>query len=188
MISKGAKTAILAVLIASLIFLSFLMENQIRTVRERSGTNDALVSPADIALTDLTVYQTRKGSVEWKIHAQSAEWFERENRVDITRARAEMNSVSGRTVRFAGERGAIDTQTYDFTLDNAGEDLQVDVGDGYTLQTKSLEWTNRDREIRSDQPVRIIGPDFSADGDGFRFDAGGERLTVRGGVDVRFRR
>jgi LPS export ABC transporter protein LptC len=188
MITKGAKLVILAILAVSLIFLSFLMESQIRNVRERTGPSEGFVSPADIALTDLTVYQTRKGSVEWQIQARSAEWFEREHRVDLSRARAEMHSEPGRTIRFAGDRGAIDTRSYDFTLANDGEDLRVDLGDGYSIMTRSLEWSNRDGEVHSDHPVRILGPEFTADGKGFRFNAGKEELTLRGGVDVRFSR
>ena len=178
----------MAVLIASLMLLSFLLRKQIRNSREPFEIQNEFNTRADIALKDLTIYQTQKGAVEWEIHAQSAEWFDQENRVAISRARAGMTARPGLEIRFAGDRGTVNTRSYDFTLANDQEDMKVEMSNGYTILTKALQWNNRDREIRSNDPVRIIGPDFSISGSGFLFKAPDEELSILRNVHVRFDR
>ena len=103
----------------------------------------------------MTFIQTRRGEVEWEIHAKSAELFDDSKQTVVSDVRVFLKTEQGNEIRFHGDRGLIDIEQYDFTIENREDDMKVEIDNDYTILTRKLEWSNMKREMIADQPVRI---------------------------------
>jgi len=65
-----------------------------------------------------------------------------------------------------GEKGVLDTASKDFQITNQKDPIQVLMNRDYHLYTSTLDWINKTRQIRSDAPVRIQGPNLEIEGTG----------------------
>ena len=143
-----------------------------------------LISKADIEMDRFSLKQIRNGLVEWNIKADRAELFEERHEVSLSALQATLQAADGLQVRFSGDRGLFNTATHDFEIKQNDGDLNVSMNNGYTVQASSLTWKDRQREIVSEQPIRIMGQGLRIRGDQLIVKLENQQLTVNGDVHV----
>ncbi len=147
-------------------------------------SSKGLISKADIEMDRFSLKQIRNGSVEWDIKADRAELFEERHEVSLNAIQAILQTAEGLRVSFSGDRGLLNTGTHDFEIKKNEGDLNVSMNNGYTIQASSLTWKDRQREIVSEQPIRIIGQGLRIHGDQLIIKLENQQVTVHGDVHV----
>jgi LPS export ABC transporter protein LptC len=165
MISQTSKYLLVMLAVGSILLFAFLVTKHLGSNEKIYSTTKSLGS-ADITVKDLTFIQTRMGEMEWKILAESAEFFDEDKMAMISDANVFLKLTQGLEVQFSGDRGVINTEQQDFQIHNQQDDINVKLNNGYTILTRKLEWNNKRREISSDKKVRMLGPQFTIEGTG----------------------
>jgi LPS export ABC transporter protein LptC len=147
-------------------------------------SSSGLISKADIAMDRFTLKQIRNGAVEWDIMAQRAELFEDRHEVSLSGMQAVLQTTEGLRMSFSGDRGVLNTETHDFEIKENEGILTVSMNNGYVIEAPSLTWKDREREIGSEQPIRIIGQGLWIRGDHLIVKLENQQLMVNGDVHV----
>jgi LPS export ABC transporter protein LptC len=147
-------------------------------------SSKGLISKADIVMDNFSLKQVRNGLVEWDIKAEQAELFEERDEVSLSAIQATLQTAEGLRVSFSGDRGLLNTGTHDFEIKKNEGDLNVSMNNGYTIQASSLTWKDRQREIVSEQPIRIIGQGLRIRGDQLIIKLENQQLIINGDVHV----
>ncbi|MFQ5949470.1 MAG: LPS export ABC transporter periplasmic protein LptC [Nitrospiria bacterium] len=180
---QGSKAFILIWVVVSLFVLAFLLTKHVKN-QENSPMAVRPVTRADIGMKDLAFVQTRNGQIEWEIRAKSAQMFGQEHQVAITDAHIMLKTPQGWDIRFEGDEGTINTVSYDFKIENQREDIKVELSNGYTILTRVLEWQNQQREIRSDEPIKVLNPRFMIEGVGLLLNTLNQEFAILRDVHV----
>lgn len=147
-------------------------------------SSKGLIGKADIEMDRFSLKQIRDGLVEWDIKADRAELFEERQEVSLSAIQATLQTAEGLRVSFSGDEGILNTGTHDFKIKENEGDLNLSMNNGYTIQAPTLVWKDQQREIVSDQPVRIIGQGLRIQGDQLVVKLENQELTVNGDVHV----
>ena len=124
MISPVAKVFLLILVMVSILTFGILLIQHFNNEEEIRVSKQSL-KEADITVIDFTFIQTRRGEVEWEIHAKSAELFDESRQTVISDVRVLLKTKQGGEVRFHGDRGLIDIDQYDFTVENREDDMSL---------------------------------------------------------------
>lgn len=117
-----------------------------------------MLSEADVGVADFKFYQVRDGRLEWQIRARKADVYEQEHTVFLKDITLILKTLQGFTVTFDGEEGKLNTETGDFFLRKAQEDIKIHFSNGYDVKTNNINWNEERREISTESPVEITGP------------------------------
>jgi LPS export ABC transporter protein LptC len=169
----------------SILLFSILVTQHVGN-KETMYVSTKSLTRADIAIEDLTFTQTRRGEVEWKIWAKSAELFDDDQKTTITDAKVLLKMPQGLEIRFRGDKGMINIEQHDFQIQNQHEDINIEINNGYNILIRTLKWNNDRKEISSDQKVRILGPQFTIDGIGLSVRTLTQEMTVVQNVHATF--
>ena len=142
------------------------------------------ITKADIGIQGLSFTQTRMGEMEWEIKAKSAEMFELEHLAAFTDVHVLLRTPQGLEISFDGDRGTINTDNHDFKVENEKSEIKVQMNNGYTALTRALVWRDKEREIDSNQPVRIFGPRLTINGVGMLIKTSSQEFTITKDVHV----
>jgi lipopolysaccharide export system protein LptC len=83
-----------------------------------------------------------------------------------------------------GEEGTLDTATKNFRLVNRRAPIVVETKSGYTIYTNHLVWMDQAREIRTEDPVRMVGHGLEVKGQGLLGRMESEEFEVLQDVHV----
>jgi LPS export ABC transporter protein LptC len=171
----------------SILILAFLLKPDFTGQQNAYFVSDPITT-ADIGIRDLSFIQTRSGEVEWNITARSAELFESEHRTILEDAHVVLHTPEDLQITFEGDQGIFDTDSHDFKIEDEDGEIKLEITNGYTILTKELEWRDRDRVIRTSQPVKISGPWFVIDGVGLTIETLSQEFIINEGVHVTLNR
>lgn len=158
----------------------------VRGIREQGAapSQGGLISRADIEMEDLHLNQLRDGQRIWSIQAENAVLYDDRNEIVLNNLSATILTADGFNIEFSGDRGRFDTKTQDFEVEKREGELDVQLGNGYTLRTLSLRWVNQDQEVVSVFPVSILSPGFRIQGRGMTADLKTQQFMIREDVRV----
>ena len=74
--------------------------------------------------------------------------------------------LQGKELTVHGDEGTLNTETKNFLLSNRSAPLVIYTQSGYIIYTNHLAWTDQTREIRTQDPVRIVGNGLDVKGRG----------------------
>ncbi|HEX6727818.1 MAG TPA: LPS export ABC transporter periplasmic protein LptC, partial [Nitrospira sp.] len=94
------------------------------------------------------------------------------------------SGTEGDEVTVHGEEGTLDTATKNFRLTNRETPIVVKTRSGYTIYTNHLVWTDKAREIRTDDSVRMVGHGLEVRGQGLLGRMESEEFEVLQDVHV----
>ncbi len=151
-----------------MIFLSLLVFMSVKNVPREipQGVEGAVDDSADVALSGVAFVQTKDGMKDWELRAERAEFFEKDRTAQLSNIAIVMKTGSGDEMTLRGDRGSIDTDGNDFSINKENNPVSVQLRNGYTIQTDSLHWVSEERAIRTDDPVVIVGPGINIQGEG----------------------
>lgn len=147
-------------------FLAYLLFINADSVPTSQSAAPGAIERADAKISEFSFTQTKGDVVQWQVQAQSARLFEAEKRAHLSGVDVTLYGAQGKELTVSGDEGTLDTVTKNFMLMNRADPLVVQTSGGYTIYTNHLVWTDATREIRTDDPVRIVGNGLAVTGRG----------------------
>jgi lipopolysaccharide export system protein LptC len=165
-------------------FLAYLLLTNSTSVPNPTTTSPGAIDQADATISDFTFTQTKGETVQWQVQAQQARLFEQDKRALLQTVAVTLFGHQGKELTVTGEEGTLDTATKNFVLANRITPLVVETTSGYIIYTNHLAWTDRTREIRTQDPVRIVGHGLEVRGRGLLGHLDTEEFEVLEDVHV----
>src|SRR5262249_3650749 len=140
-------------------------------------------SAADLTVKEANIRE-ESGGVSWHLTAKQAMVFEQEGRTRLRDVIIEVQEPE-RSWKITGEEG---------DLFNARNDIEIRrhvvliSSDGLRLETEVLRWSNGDKRVWTDAPVKISHPIGVITGSGLDVRVAEETTTVTGRVRAIFER
>lgn len=142
------------------------------------------IEPADATISSFAFTQTKGDIVQWKVEAKQARLFEQDKRAVLNNVEVTLYGQSGKELTVVGEEGALDTESKNFVLANRTAPLVIETGNGYTIYTNHLTWTDSTKILQTDDAVRIVGNGLEITGRGLLGHMDSEEFEVLENVHV----
>lgn len=152
-----------AILASSLAYLLLTRSESVSTPQVAPSSS---FERADGSIQEFTFKQTKSGTVQWEVHAKHARLFQGESRAVLDDVQVTLYGERGKQLSLHGDEGTLDTVKKDFLLSNRSVPIAVQTGEGYTIYTNHLAWSENQREIRTNDPVVIKGQGMVINGRG----------------------
>lgn len=126
-------------------------------------------SDVDLSVRGFTLVQITEGSPEWRITADRATVAEERQEAYLEGVHVTVDTRDGIQVEFSGDQAKVNTKTQDFVVRNEPDrpDIEVQLGNGYTVFSRTIRWVNDTRQLESDEPVRVQAPGLAITGGRF---------------------
>lgn len=161
-----ARRALLTVSVVLASFLGYLLLVNADSVPVNRTIPQGVVDQADAKLSEFTFTQSKGEMIQWQVQAKQARLFEQEKRAVLRDVAFTLYGAEGNEVTVRGDEGTFNTATKNFALANHDAPLVVETRSGYTIYTNHLMWTEKTKEIRTDDSVRIVGHGLEVNGRG----------------------
>lgn len=165
-------------------YLAYLLITNSTSAPPPTATTPGTMDQADAMISRFTFTQTKGDKVQWQVDAKHARLFERDKRALLDTVAVTLFGREGKELMVEGEEGTLDTDTKNFVLANRAEPLVVRIESGYVIYTNHLAWTDETREIRTKDPVRIVGHGLEVTGKGLLGHLDREEFEVLEDVHV----
>ena len=165
-------------------FLGYLLVTNSATVPTQTAALSGSVDNADAKVSKFTFTHTKGDTVQWQVQAQEARVFERDRQAVLQVVAVTLFGRQGRELTVTGDEGTLNTETKNFVLANRSEPLMIHTESGYVIYTNHLAWTDQTREIRTQDPVRIVGHGLEVTGRGLLGHLDREEFEVLEDVHV----
>ena len=150
--------------------------------RQVSNAPELLLSSiqegANLSLGKIRQTATRDGKKEWSLVAESANYMEAENKVELKKLAVVYFLKDNREVYLEADRGMLQTVTND--IEFFGN--VVIRNDEYRMKTEHLSYKHEKRFIYCDQPVRIWGEDAELTAESATYDLKADKVVLKGNV------
>ncbi len=178
---RGGLLALSVVLAASLGYLLVTRSDPGASSRSVAAVGN---EPADARIQNFTFTQTKGDIVQWKVQAEQAHLFERDNRAVLSNVQITLYGAQGKELTLSGDEGTLDTHTKNFQLANRDKPIVVETQSGYIIRTNHLAWTDARHEIQTTDDVLIDGHGLQVTGRGLRGKLDTEEFQVLDDVRV----
>ncbi|NWF72413.1 MAG: LPS export ABC transporter periplasmic protein LptC [Nitrospirae bacterium] len=165
-------------------FLGYLLVTNSGTVPTQTAAVSGSIDTADATVSQFTFTHTKGDTVQWQVQAQEARVFERDKQAILQAVAVTLFGQQGRELTVTGDEGTLNTETKNFALANRAEPLVIHTESGYVIYTNHLAWTDQTREIRTQDPVRIVGHGLEVTGRGLLGNLDREEFEVLEDVHV----
>ena len=179
-----ARPALLALSVLLATFLGYLLFTSADSVQSSRPVDPASLEQADAKILEFIFTQSKGTVVQWQVQAKQARLFEQDKRAVLRDVALTFYGTGGDEVTVHGEEGTLDTMTKNFRLANRQTPIVVRTRSGYTIYTNHLVWTDQAREIRTEDPVRMVGHGLEVRGQGLRGRMESEEFEVLQDVHV----
>ena len=161
-----AQRGLLALSVLLACFLAYLLMTNATSVTPPTVATPGSINQADAVISRFTFTQTKGERVQWQVEAKQARLFDQEKKAILDHVEVTLFGMRGKELTVEGDEGTLDTETKNFVLLNRAQPLVILTDSGYTIYTNHLAWTDRTREIRTQDPVRIVGNGIEVTGRG----------------------
>jgi LPS export ABC transporter protein LptC len=154
----------------------FIGYRQISTAPELLLTS--IKEGANLSLGKIRQTATRDGIKEWSLEADSANYMEAENKVDLKKLAVIYFLEGNREVYLEADQGILQTDTND--IEFSGN--VVIRNDEYQMKTEHLNYDHGQRIIVCDQSIRIWGQDGEIKAESAKYDLNADKIVLNGNV------
>lgn len=179
-----ARRTLLALSVLLAAFLGFLLFSNADSVPTSRPLAPESLERADAKIEEFVFTQSKGDVVQWQVQAKQARLFEQDKRAVLRDVAFTFYGTGGDEVTVHGEEGTLDTVTKNFRLVNRQTPVVVETRSGYTIYTNRLVWTDQAREIRTEDPVRMVGHGLEVKGQGLLGRMESEEFEVLRDVHV----
>lgn len=179
-----AQRGLLAVSALLACYLVYLLMMNSASAPPPTATRPGTMDQADATISQFTFTQTKADRVQWQVDAKQARLFEQDKRALLDQVAVTLFGREGKELTVEGDEGTLNTETKNFMLANRTEPLVVRTQSGYVIYTNHLAWTDETREIRTNDPVRIVGHGLEVTGKGLLGHMDREEFEVLEDVHV----
>jgi LPS export ABC transporter protein LptC len=181
---RWAQRVLLGLSLVLACFLGYLLMTNSTSAPPPTATTPGTINQADATISKFTFTQTKGDKVQWQVDAQKARLFEQEKKAVLDDVAVTLFGIRGKEMTVKGDEGTLHTDTKNFVLANRSEPLVIYTESGYTIYTNHLAWTDHTREIRTQDPVRIVGHGLDVKGRGLLGHLDTEEFEVLEDVHV----
>lgn len=176
-----------ALLTLSLIFASSLV--YVLLTNRDSGSSPHLPSPSslsdgDAGMERFTFLHSQDDRVKWQVRADRAQVFEKDHQAVLDNVEVSLFGERGRELRLVGDEGTIDMEKRDFVVANRDRLLAIELDGGYIIYTNHLAWLDDQQELRTQDPVKIVGHGMEVKGQGLVGNLDSEEFHIQHNVEV----
>ena len=154
----------------------FIGYRQISTAPELLLTS--IKEGANLSLGKIRQTATRDGIKEWSLEADSANYMEAENKVDLKKLAVIYFLEDNREVYLEADQGILQTDTND--IEFSGN--VVIRHDEYQMKTEHLNYDHGQRIIICDQSIRIWGQGGEIKAESAKYDLSADKIVLKGNV------
>ena len=133
---------------------------------------------ANLSLGKIRQTSTRDGKKEWSLEADSANYMEVENKVDLKNLSVTYFLEDNREVYLEADQGILQTDTND--IEFSGN--VVIRNEAYQMKTEHLVYQHGRRIIYCDQAIRIWGQGTELTADSAKYDLNADKIVLKGNV------
>ncbi len=133
---------------------------------------------ANLSLGKIRQTATRDGKKEWSLEADSANYMETENKVDLKNLSITYFLKDNREVYLEADRGILQTVTND--IEFSGN--VVIRNEEYRMKTEHMNYEHEKRFIFCDEPVRIWGEGAELTAESATYDLNTDKIVLEGNV------
>ncbi len=130
-----------------------------------------------ISMEGFRLVETERDRVAWSVQARQADLLDSKE-AQLREVEAVFNNPDGRTAALIGETGAIDTASGNASIRRGAREVRIVTSDGYLMTTDSLSWNARNREVRTNDPFKVLGREIYMEGKGMTADVDLRELAV----------
>ena len=178
------RRGLLALSVVLACFLAYLLMTNSTAVPPPTATAPGSMDSSDATISQFTFTQAKGDVVQWQVEAAEARLFEQDKKTMLKVVAVTLFGRQGKELTVTGDDGVLNTETKDFVLSNKWEPLVVHIESGYVIYTNHLAWTDKAREIRTKDPVRIVGHGLVVTGRGLLGHLDTEEFEVLEDVHV----
>ncbi len=117
--------------------------------------------------------------VKWVLDAKEVEFSRDRTLMSFRHFRLKLNPENKTAIQLEGEGGEYDKKSGALHLRG---DLQGHTDNGYRIFTDHILYSQKEGFLKTDKPVKIIGPFFSMAGEGLYLNLDGETLRIMSDV------
>ena len=154
----------------------FIGYRQISTAPELLLTS--IKEGANLSLGKIRQTATRDGIKEWSLEADSANYMEAENKIDLKKLAVIYFLEDNREVYLEADQGILQTDTNDIEVSGN----VVIRNDEYQMKTEHLNYDHGQRIIVCDQSIRIWGQDGEIKAESAEYDLSADKIVLKGNV------
>ena len=181
---RWVRGGLLALSVVLACFLAYLLVTNSAMVPTQTAAVPGSMDTADARISQFTFTQTKGDTVQWQVQAQEARLFERDKQAMLQVVAVTLFGQQGKELTVTGDEGTLNTETKNFVLANRSEPLVIHTESGYVIYTNHLAWTEQTREIRTQDPVRVVGHGLEVTGRGLLGHLDREEFEVLEDVHV----
>jgi LPS export ABC transporter protein LptC len=139
-----------------------------------------ILSKEGIRLADIHYTQDNPDQgTKWVLDAEEVTFSKDRKFMSFNNFLLNVESKDRPSIKLKGKTGDYDTRS---GVINLRGDLQGDTENGYRIMTEQMTYKNKDGFLKTDKPVKIVGPLFSVEGTGLLFNL--EKKTLKINRDV----
>jgi LPS export ABC transporter protein LptC len=158
-----------------LVFVGFYLVRSGEESSQQPPAQETLSAEEGVKLRDIHyTHEDPEKKVKWVLDAAEVTFSQDHNYISFLDFQLHVKPKDRPTIIVTGKRG-------DYTRDSGvirlWGDLEANSADGYRFQTEQMVINEKLRELRSDKPVKVLGPFFAVSGTGMIADW--ERKTVK---------
>jgi LPS export ABC transporter protein LptC len=144
------------------------------------GINKTTISelPPDAGLTGKTLHIVEDHPEEgyrFVLDADQAASSQNEERITLNGVGLRFERKNGLTMEIKGAHGDFNKSLNEISLKG---DVQGSSSEGYSISTEDIVFNQKEGVLKTDEPVKMLGPFFSVSGRGLRFYPGKETLRI----------
>jgi LPS export ABC transporter protein LptC len=181
---RWVRGGLLALSVMLACFLAYLLVTNSTVVPTPTAAAPGSMDTADATISQFAFTQTKGDTVQWQVQAKEARLFERDKQAILQAVAVTLFGQQGKELTVTGDEGTLNTETKNFMLMNRSEPLVIYTESGYVIYTNHLAWTDQTRELRTQDPVRIVGHGLEVTGRGLLGHLDTEEFEVLEDVHV----
>jgi LPS export ABC transporter protein LptC len=138
----------------------------------------SLKEGANLSLGKIRQTATRDGKKEWSLEADSANYMEADNKVDLKNLSVVYFLEDNREVYLEADQGILQTDTND--IEFSGN--VVIRNEEYQMKTEHLNYGHGQRIIICDQSIQISGKGAELTAESAKYDLNADKIVLKGNV------
>ena len=120
--------------------------------------------------------------MKWTLDAKEVKFSKDKTFISFKEFRLKLRPQNRPTVELQGKRGEYDRNSGEINLHG---DLQASTDNGYQIITEHILYKEKEGYLKTEEPVRILGPFFSVAGRGLYYNPQKETLRIYSDVTTR---
>jgi lipopolysaccharide export system protein LptC len=152
-----ARRTLLASSVLLAAFLGYLLVRNADSLPTSQPISLEPLEQADAKLSEFIFTQSKGDVLQWQVQAKQARVYEQQKQALLHDVALTFYGGDGEEVTVHGDEGTLDTASKNFMLSNREVPIIVTTRSGYTIYTNHLVWTDKAKEIHTEDPVRIVG-------------------------------